>query len=134
MSPVDRSAFLREAKALFPELRADLNSQYRLLHLEMHAFCDFVQRLVDQRDETRTLQAFQFADRIGRNGNGDVVNAPVVSFLEHLNLRDGKTPRSWAKSLMPSDLAKEYAVAQAYHSKSSSAGQPNKSLERTRER
>jgi hypothetical protein len=134
MSSLDRSAFLREAKALFPELRADLNSQYGLLHLEMHAFCDFVQKLVDDRDEIRTVQAFQFADRIGRNGNGDVVNALVVSFLEHLNLEDGKAQRSWAKGLMPADLAREYLVAQSYQSKPAAVEQPNKSLERTREK
>jgi hypothetical protein len=134
MSALDRSAFLREAKALFPELRADLNSQYGLLHLEMHAFCDFVQKLVDGRDEKRVLQAFQFADHIGRSGNGDVVNALVVSFLEHLNLEDGKAQRSWAKGLMPPDLAREFAVAQTYHSKLPASGQPNKSLERTRGR
>jgi hypothetical protein len=55
-----------------------------------------------------------------------VVNALVVSFLEHLNLEDGKTQRSWAVKLMPTDLAKEYAAARNYHSKSASK-QPNKS-------
>jgi hypothetical protein len=107
-SSLDRSAFLREAKALFPALREDLNRQYGLQHLEMHAFCDFVQELVDRRDETGTLKAFQFAERIAKTGNGDLVNALAVSFLEHLNLEDGKVPRSWAKALMPSGLARQY--------------------------
>ena len=108
MSSLDRSAFLREAKALFPALREDLNQQYGLLHLEMHAFCDFVQGLVDRHDETGTLKAFQFAERIAKTGNGDLVNALAVSFLEHLNLQDGKIPRSWAKALMPSGLTRQY--------------------------
>jgi hypothetical protein len=121
-SALDRSAFLREAKALFPELREELNAQYGLLHLEMHAFCDFVQRLVDGRDEKKTLQAFQFAERLGRDGNNDLKNALAVSFLEHLNLNDAKVPRSWARALMPSSLAQQYASALEYHSRTSNRG------------
>ena len=63
---------------------------------------------MDRRDETGTLTAFQFAERIAKTGNGDLVNALAVSFLEHLNLEDGKVPRSWAKALMPSGLARQY--------------------------
>ena len=116
-SALDRSAFLREAKALFPALREDLNQQYGLTHLEMHVFCDYVQGLVDRHDESGTLQAFQFAERIAKTGNGAMVTALVVSFLEHLNLEDEKIARSWAKALMPSDLARLYDSTAEYRSR-----------------
>src|SRR5258705_11902875 len=108
-SKLDRSAFLREAKALFPALREDLNAQYGLLNLEMHAFCDFVQGLVDSHDERGVLQAFQFAERIANTGNSDLANALVVSFLEHLDLKDGRAARSCAIALMPTTVTQQYA-------------------------
>jgi hypothetical protein len=118
-SELDRSVFLREAKALFPALREDLNGQYGLLHLEMHAFCDFVQRLVDSHDERGVVQAFQFAERIANTGNSALTNALAVSFLEHLNLKDGSVARSWAEALMPTSLAQQYAAAVEYLSRPS---------------
>jgi hypothetical protein len=113
-SALDRSAFLREAKALFPALRDDLNRQYGVIHLEMHAFRDFVQGLVDRHDESGTLQAFQLAERIANTGNGDMVTALAVSFLEHLNFEDGKVTRSWARALMPSGLTRLYDATAEY--------------------
>ncbi len=121
-SKLDRSAFLREAKALFPALREDLNAQYGLLNLEMHAFCDFVQGLVDSHDERGVLQAFQFAERIANTGNSDLANALVVSFLEHLDLKDGRVARSWAGAMMPTSLAQQYAGAVEYNSRPSGRG------------
>jgi hypothetical protein len=121
-SVLDRSAFLREAKALFPALRDDLNQQYGLINLEMHAFREFVQGLIDKRDESATLQAFQFADRIANTGNSAVVNALAVSFLEHLNLEDGKLARSWANDLMPDGLARLYDATAEYRSRAPRGG------------
>jgi hypothetical protein len=53
MTALHRSDFLKEAKGLFPELRDPLNREYGLLHLEMHAFCDFVRQRTDSGDKLR---------------------------------------------------------------------------------
>jgi hypothetical protein len=73
MTALHRSDFLKEAKGLFPELRDPLNRQYGLLHLEMHAFCDFVQQRIDSGDKSRVIPAFQFAERLLKNGNSDLI-------------------------------------------------------------
>lgn len=115
MTKLHRSVFLKEAKSLFPELRGELNRQYGLLHLEMHVFCDFVQRLIEKGEEHRVIQAFQFAERMLRDGNSDLVNALTVSFLEHLNFEDGKVQRAWAHKLMPQSLAQQHAAIVEYN-------------------
>ncbi len=83
----------------------------------MHAFCDFVQGLVDSHDERGVIRAFQFAERVAYTGNSDLANALMVSFLEHLNLKDDRVARSWAKSLMPTSLAQLYAGAVEYNAR-----------------
>ena len=50
MSSFHRSEFLKELKRLFPELRAQVNHQYGLLHLEMHEFEHFVNARIDVGD------------------------------------------------------------------------------------
>jgi hypothetical protein len=107
MTKLHRSDFLREAKALFPSLREDLNRQEGLLHLEMDVFYRFAQAAIDDGNRETTLKAFQFAERILRHGNPDLVNAVTVSFLETLNLEDGKKARRWAKGLMPALVARQ---------------------------
>jgi len=117
-TPLHRSDFLREAKTLFPSLKEDLNKQYGLLHLEMHAFCDFVQTAIDQGDRSTVAQAFNFSARLLAEGNSQLVNALTVSMLEHLNFEDGKVQRSWAQVLMPQTLAAQYRVIVEYNQRS----------------
>jgi hypothetical protein len=108
MSSFHRSDFLKEAKLLFPELRDELNRQYGLLHLEMHVFGDFVKRKIDDEDKDVVIKAFQFTERMLKEGNPDLVSAVAVSFLEHLDFDDGKISKGWAMDLMPSLVAKQY--------------------------
>ena len=117
-TPLHRSDFLREAKTLFPSLKEDLNKQYGLPHLEMHAFCDFVQTAIDQGDRSTVAQAFNFSARLLAEGNSQLVNALTVSMLEHLNFEDGKVQRSWAQVLMPQTLAAQYRVIVEYNQRS----------------
>ena len=113
MTRLHRSLFLKEIKESFPELRDDLNQQWGLLHLEMHAFYRFVQSRIDDEDRGSVDKAFQLADKYLRKGNADLVNALSVSFLEHLNFEDGRAKRSWARSHMTSALLKQYEMIMA---------------------
>ena len=113
MTKLHRSQFLKEIKESFPELRDDLNQQWGLLHLEMHAIYRFVQDRIDEEDRGSVDQAFQLADKYVRAGNADLVNALVVSFLGHLNFQDGKAKRNWAKSHMTKALLMQYEMLMA---------------------
>jgi hypothetical protein len=47
MEDLHRSIFPKELKSAFPQLKDDINTQYGLLHLEMHVFADFAQRCIN---------------------------------------------------------------------------------------
>lgn len=115
MSRLHRSDFLREVKAAFPEMRGPLNREYGLLHLEMHAFCDFTQEIIDSGDRTKAIKCFQIADRFVCDGNSAMQNAFAVSYLEHLRFDDGKVSRSWAQELLPTAVAEVYEAVKDYH-------------------
>lgn len=114
MSKLHRSLFLKELKTAFPQLRSDLNHQYGLLILEVGVFMRFVQTLIDTGDEATLVTALQIADKFLRYGNDHVVNALTVSFLEHLNFKDGKVPRRWAWECMTDALKEQYQAIMAY--------------------
>jgi len=103
-----RSIFLKEVKEAFPEIRERINSEYGLLHCEMHDFTDHVQGLIDSGDKEEVIKAFKIAERHFLNGNCDLVNAVAVSFLEHLDFADGKYRRKWAYDLLPKSMRKTY--------------------------
>ena len=101
-----RAVFLREVEQLFPEIREELNQQWGLLHLEIGVFCTFVRDRIDIGDNEAVQKAFTLADKYLREGNSSMVNAITVSFLEALNLEDGRVPRAWARKLLPPTLSK----------------------------
>lgn len=115
MSHFHHSEFLRELKRLFPELRAQLNQQYGLLHLEMHEFEHFVNSRITDGDRDAVLKAFQLVDRMLKEGSSELKNAAAVSFLEHINLEDGRIVRSWAAKLMPPLVSECYKAVSQYH-------------------
>jgi hypothetical protein len=104
-----RSQFLKEIREAFPQLRAEINRQYGLLHLEVHAFTDLTQSFIDRNDESAFCVAIRIADRYLQNGNATLRTALFVSFLEHLNFRnDATTGRSWAWDFMPPVMKEDY--------------------------
>ena len=115
MTKLHRGDFLKNIKTAFPDLRDDVNHQHGLLHLEMHAFRDFVQHLIDSEERGAVLKAFQLLERYLKEGNNDIINAITVSLLEHLNFDDGKVSRKWAKTLMPAALQQQHEAIAAYN-------------------
>jgi hypothetical protein len=115
MNKLDRSMLLKELKTAFPQLRSDLNQEHRLLHLETDVLTRFVETSIDTGDKDNLVTALQIADKFLRNGNGKVVNALTVSFLEHLNFEDGKVPRQWAWEYMTAALKEEYQAIMKYN-------------------
>jgi hypothetical protein len=115
MKKLHRGLFLTELKNAFPQLRSDLNQEHGLLHLETDVFTRFVQTLIDTGDKDTLVMALQIADSFLQNGNGKMVNALIVSFLEHLNFEDGKVPRRWAWDCMTPALKEQYQAVMAYN-------------------
>jgi hypothetical protein len=115
MGKLHRSMFLKEVTTAFPQLRADLNQENGLLHLEIDVFMRFVQTLIDTGERDALVTALRIADRFLRDGNQKVVNALTVSFLEHLNFQDGKVPRRWAWECMTAALKDQYQAIRKYN-------------------
>lgn len=108
MKKLHRSDFLKELKETFTAIREDINQQYGLLQLEMHSFCYFTRAAIDKGEKNDVIRAFQIAEKYMRYGNSEMQNAVGVSYLEHLNFRDGKVGRSWAKCLLPPTVREAY--------------------------
>ena len=79
MGDLHRSIFLKELKDTFPDLRADINAQHGLLHLEMGVFADFVQRAITLGDAKDVASCFKLAEKYYRDGNDHLKNAIGVS-------------------------------------------------------
>jgi hypothetical protein len=108
MKKLHHSQFMKKVKETFPELRMEINKQYGLIHLEVSVFTRFVQGLIDSGGKDTLVKALQIANYFILYGNGKVVNALTVSFLEHLNFKNGKVPRQWAWECMTPALKDQY--------------------------
>ena len=104
MGDLHRSVFLKELKDTFPDLRAEVNAQHGLLHLEMHVLADFARRAIAAGAKKDAVSCFKFVEKYCRDGNDELRNAVDVSFVEHLNLGDAQ----WAWDLLGPVLKKEY--------------------------
>lgn len=104
MEALHRSIFLKELKETFPQLRAPINAQYGLLHLEIHVFADFVQHAIAEGDRETVRLSLMMAERYFRGGSAHLSNAIFVSFLEHLDLREAR----WAWDLLGQSLKQAY--------------------------
>ena len=103
---MDRQSFLSMLAVEFPELAPQLdNSDWQgLLHPQVAEFADFAQKSIDAGDRATVDRCFRLADLAASQGDDAVQNAIGVSFVEHLNLRDGRVRRGWAVPLLPEML------------------------------
>jgi hypothetical protein len=104
METLHRSIFLKELKDTFPRLTDEINAQYGLLHLEMHAFSGFAQCCIADNDVAKVRLCFMIAEKYCNGGNADMRTAIVVSFVEHLDLRKAQ----WAWDLLGPSLKDAY--------------------------
>lgn len=114
MKRLHRSEFIRELKLTFPELIAEVNRQYGLLHFEVAVFRRHTQHAINNGNTSLVLLAFKLAERYLVLGNRTLQNALAVSYVEDLEFRDQKFPRLWAWHLLPAPLKKVY---EAFHIK-----------------
>ena len=88
-----------------------------LVHLEMACFSRYAQDRIDAGDRETVKTIFELARRLLLDGDPAVQNAVTVSFVEHLNFKNGKRQRSWAFELLPPALAEEWRALEAFWQK-----------------
>lgn len=60
----------------------------------------YTQAVIDEENASEVKKCFDLAYRLFRDADADLKNALYVSYLEHLNLEDGRARRAWARRLM----------------------------------
>ena len=99
---IDRETMVEILIKEFPDIEADITDETwaGLTHLEVSSFARYTQHQIDNKDDSELIRCFEIARRLMLEGDDTLQNAMQVSFLEHLNLRDGKIPRRWALDMM----------------------------------
>jgi hypothetical protein len=107
---IDRHQLVETVVQHFPAIEADIRDETwaGLLHLEVSSFARYTQQQIDSGNREELKRCFELARRFLLEGDDDVKNAMGVSYLEHLNLRDQRKPRSWALDEMPEIVRQWY--------------------------
>lgn len=114
---MDAATYRAALREQFPELRSEFDdpAYEGLTHLETSCLARFTQAGVENRDQARVERCIAFADRMLAEGDPNVVNAIIVSFLENLTLEaEGDPPgivadeHQWVLHLMSPALGREY--------------------------
>jgi hypothetical protein len=79
-----------------------------LLHLQVAEFSRLTQKAIDDGDKATFAKICGFFKFLFLNGSPELINALNVSFLEHLNVTDGKKKRAWAYAAMPQLMKKAF--------------------------
>lgn len=100
---ISHQQFIELLLAEFPGLRSEVQDETwaGLLHLETACFGRYTQSAIDNHDVENLRRCFDFATRIFQDADAEVKNALYVSYLENLDLEDGKAQRAWAVKMMP---------------------------------
>ena len=107
---IAREQLVTEVVQAFPSIESDIRDDTwaGLLHLEVSSFARYTQKQLDCGNRVELRRCFELALRFLLEGDDAVRNAMYASYLEHLNLKDEQTTRSWALEEMPDPLKKGY--------------------------
>jgi hypothetical protein len=101
----------------FPELVVVLHDEINegLLHLQVAEFSRVAQKAIDDGDKAKLAKIYVLFKFLFLNGSPELINALNVSFLEHLNVSDGKKKRAWAYAAMPPLMKKAFDEMAEYN-------------------
>jgi hypothetical protein len=115
----DHQTTIKLIESRFPNLADDLHDEIidGLLHLQMAVFSRLAQDAIDSEDVTSWEKITKVFMCIWQDCTPDVENALNVSFLEHLNFKDGKRKRAWAYDKMSLTMRKAFDEMESYNKK-----------------
>ncbi len=94
----------------YPELIAELLEDEGLSYLQMACFKRYLQACIESGDTQELERGYETLRKLWIEGDSEVQNMIAVSVLEHLNFRDGKRKREWARECLPALLKAEWAA------------------------
>lgn len=100
----------------FPQIREEIESFESLLHLQFSCFARYTQLQIDNQNKAELKRCFECVRMLLKDGNHEVHNASIVSYLAHLDFKDGKKQRNWALNEMPALLKQELKMYDQYFS------------------
>ena len=108
---------IRRIENEFPQIAGELHDEINegLLHLQISEFSHLAQSFIDSEDKPNFERVCKLFLELFYNGESDLINALNVSFLEHLNFKDGKKQRSWAYNEMPKKMRMAFDEMEEYN-------------------
>jgi len=116
MKTIKHDDLVLRLKDEFPVIIEELEDEAwtGLLHFEVSCLARHTQQQIDEGNKKELTRCFESARQFMLYGDEKVKNAMYVSYLEHLDFRDGRHRRQWAMKLMPQPLAKGYREIHEY--------------------
>ena len=113
----DSESTIHHIESRFPDLADDLHDEINdgLLHLQIGAFSHYAQSMIDESNRDQWIKITSVFITIYSDCSSAVNNALNVSFLEHLNFKNGKSDRQWAYLEMPDKMRIAFEEMEAYN-------------------
>ena len=110
--PYTHQDFYRMVVAQFPQLKAELDDDLDLLHIQMGAFARHTEVAIANADWSLLQRCFALAEELWRNPDPALLNALNVSYLEHLIFDGPNGKQAWTH--MPFSLRRGWQEMQRY--------------------
>ena len=110
MAKRDRSQLLRELKAAFPQIAAQLNAERGQLYAEVEVFRRFTQRAIFDGERELAERCFSLAAVYFIEGNATVRNVIDGGFVEDMEFGVPPNGRKWAWDAFPEVLKNAYVA------------------------
>jgi hypothetical protein len=116
---ISKNIAIEKIEKAFPEIADELHDEIieGLIHLQIAEFSHLAQLFIDHSERDAFGAICRLFIELYEQGESDLVNALNVSFLEHLNFKDGKVNRRWAYQEMPAKMRKAYDDMEKYNAK-----------------
>jgi hypothetical protein len=122
--PYTQASFVRLSLQEFPELREEFAEAYGLLHLQMHAFTQHMQRAKGAGDWMTYKRGVRLAHELWRRPDERLLGALKVSFLEHLDFDGPRGAEAW--NCLTSELKHGWEAMKAYNDRLADHGNPQR--------
>ena len=101
----------------FPEISDELHDETieGLMHPQIGEFSRYAQAAIDRGDINVWSRVTEVFMELWQDCDDAVRNALNVSFLEHLNFKDGKVQRRWAYNVMPKTMKVAWQEMEQYN-------------------